>query len=388
MTKLDMSQYLDVFLDEAREQLALLETNILQMERGDHTAETLQVIFRAAHTLKGSSRVMDFGSVGDLTHEMENVLDDLRQEKLAVSTPIINALLRCLDALTALIDAVAVTGADTPTTDQDIPALVAHLSALRLGVEADTAAFPISDYEQASLRDALAAGLAVFQIKITLHADCLMKSVRVFMALGALEPLGSVLAADPNEERLEAEEFDQAFRLLFASEHSQKEVEKALSAISEVESVTVARWKDIPDVVIPCVEACLPEAAPAAKALPAHTQTIRVDVGRLDSLLNLIGELVIDRTQIARIGSDLQGRYPRDERVGHLVEATHRVARVTAELQDEIMQTRMLPIDGVFQRMPRMVRDLAQKTGKDVDFRCQAAKPRLTARCWKPWGTR
>ncbi len=411
MTTLDMSQYLDVFLDEGREQLALLETHVLQLERGDHSKETLQVIFRAAHTLKGSSRAMGFLTVGDLTHEMENVLDDLRQDKLAVSTPLVNALLRCLDALTALVEGIAGTGGEAQAPNTETAALVAELSGLRTGEPHSPAPSPsqgagepegkgglpfsLQDYEMAGVRDAQAAGMRLWEINVTLSADCLMKSVRVFMVLSALEPLGSVLVSEPNEEQLEAEEFDQAFRLLLATEQPQEAIEQALGTISEVEAVTVSAWADEADTEAPHVpdttdrtaadlSTPLPflgegpgVGASAPKPAPAHAQTIRVDVSRLDSLLNLIGELVIDRTQIARIGSDLQHRYPRDERVTHLVEATHRVARITAELQDEIMKTRMLPIDGVFQRMPRMVRDLAQKTGKDVDFRMSGGETEL-----------
>ena len=128
MITTDMSQYLDVFLDEGREQLVLLETNILEMERGNHTPEMLQVLFRAAHTLKGSSRAMGFLAIGDLTHEMENILDDLRQDQLAVSTPIVNALLDCLDALTRLVDAVAAVGTDAGRRTKTSPALVARLA--------------------------------------------------------------------------------------------------------------------------------------------------------------------------------------------------------------------------------------------------------------------
>lgn len=133
MLNTDMLQYLDVFLDEGREQLVLLEAGFLDMERGDHTAETMQALFRAAHTLKGSSRTMGFLSIGDLTHEMENILDDLRNSKLSVSTPIVDVLLECLDALGSLVDAVAATQGNAVTCDKDIPALVAHLTDLRTG---------------------------------------------------------------------------------------------------------------------------------------------------------------------------------------------------------------------------------------------------------------
>jgi two-component system chemotaxis sensor kinase CheA len=428
MINTDMSQYLGVFLDEGREQLDLLEANILKMERGDHSLEMLQMLFRAAHTLKGSSRAMGFLAIGDLTHEMENILDDLRNDKLSVDTNIVNALLDCLDALTSLVESVSATSTDSET-DKDIPGLVARLNALRLGQSASEAVavaqpaaglpaanapalafdIPVSDFEHTAIHEARAAGLSVFHISVELSPDCLMKSVRVFMVLGALEPLGTVLVSHPREEKLEEEEFELKFQLLIATERSLEEITDPLGRISEIDCITVTSW-EAPDAApvaetpaaitaseptkltletvsaptaLPVAEAATPvPAKPASKsgdaAAPAqHSQTIRVDVSRLDNLLNLIGEMVIDRTQIARISGDLRERYPQDELASHLLEATNRIARITGELQDEIMKARMLPIDGVFQRMPRMIRDLAQKTGKEVDFQMLGGETEL-----------
>lgn len=423
MTNSDMSQYLDVFLDEGREQLALLEANFLNMERGNHSAEMLQILFRAAHTLKGSSRAMGFLAVGDLTHEMENILDDLRNSKLEVSTPIVNVLLDCLDSLGALIDGIASSGSDTDVPNTDIPTLVSRLSALRTGsqpivtapVEAvdetlncDTS-FPLEEHQQAAVDAAVDSGFTVFQVSITLSADCLMKSVRAWMAFGALESIGSLLASDPSEDKLEAEEFDQTFRFLFATNSTVEIIKSALSNVSEVDNCdirviaapivngdaeVVLERAPTPEAVpteplikesIVKAAAVKPEAvetadkdkAPSAGKAVTATQTIRVEVSRLDTLLNLVGELVIERAQVHQICVELHNRYPRDEEATQLLETTHRIARVTAELQDQIMKTRMLPIDGVFQRMPRMVRDLAQKTEKDIRFEMSGGETEL-----------
>lgn len=406
-----MSQYMGVFLDEGREQLDLLEANILRMERGDHSQEMLQTLFRAAHTLKGSSRAMGFFAVGDLTHEMENILDDLRLDKLAVDTRIVNALLNCLDALIALIDSVATRGDDSQSGGIDVPFLVARLDALRTsktvsdgsasGTEAAMAMsvvghhLAVTDYEHTAIQEALATGLVLFRISITLNEDCIMKSVRVFMILGALEPLGSVLVSNPSEDELEKENFALHFNLLLATAKSISDVREALDTVSELKQISVELWDQGNELCAvdadgnvsadpldvresePSVSTKSDVLTPIASVAPAHNQTIRVDVARLDNLLNLIGEMVIDRTQIARIGGDLHDRYPQDDMVSHLIEATQRVARITSELQDEIMKTRMLPIDGVFQRMPRMVRDLAQKTSKEIDFRMQGGETEL-----------
>lgn len=279
---------MDVFLDEGREQLVLLEAGFLDMERGNQTAETMQALFRAAHTLKGSSRSMGFLSIGDLTHEMENILDDLRNNKLSVNTPIVDILLECLDALGSLVDAVAETQGDDGSIGKDIPALVARLNALRTNspallavpqagaseeLMATGSVFALAPHEQAGLTAALDSELTAYHIAITLDTQCLMKSVRVWMVMSALEPLGSVLASDPPEEKLEEEEFDSRFSLLLATPAEAAEVEHVLRAVSELAGVSVLAWgaaeeKSLPEKSLPEKSPVVPEAVIVAKAAP------------------------------------------------------------------------------------------------------------------------
>jgi len=419
MMNSDMSQYLDVFLDEGREQLALLETNILEMERGNHTPEMLQILFRAAHTLKGSSRTMGFMAVGDLTHEMENILDDLRHDQLEVTTPIVNALLECLDVLGRLVDTVASTGTDVDNANTDIPKLVARLGELRNAKAAATASadeqkteveppsaqtthFELASHEQYAIDTAGLSGVPVKVVSITLSEDCLMKSVRVWMVFSAVEPFGTVLASNPVNEKLETEEFGFSFQFLLATSHDIEEIKTTLLAVSEVSTCEILDYvpsepklepepasapapapakvleeKPVLAEVVEQVDKAAQSAKSPSTSTSTQSQTIRVEVSRLDTLLNLVGELVIERAQVHQICVDLHHRYPRDEEASQLVETTHRIARVTAELQEQIMKTRMLPIDGVFQRMPRMVRDLAQKTGKDLRFEMHGGETEL-----------
>ena len=412
----EMQQYLGVFLDEAREQLELLETNILEMERGDTSTEILQVLFRAAHTVKGSSRAMGFLVVGDLTHHMEDILDNLRNGRQTATTETVDVLLKCLDTLTVLIDEVASAGENSDTHSADVNALIARLEALANGAPAAASAsaglsitldgressgsvdasaeevdIEISDYQQTAIDQAAASGLNVFRITVNISTECLMKSVRAYMVLGGLGEIGTVLLCTPNEDKLDAEEFDNRIDLIFAGAVDTAGVERVLGKISEIEGVAVSLWaraagehrggvsgetaqqpaaplESVPQSgTAAAIDSTKPTNSPAPTAAPAqHSQTIRVDVARLDNLLNLIGEMVIDRTQIARMAADLKARYRQDSLVEQLIEGADRLARITSELQEQVMKARMLPIDGVFQRMPRMVRDLAQKTGKEV----------------------
>ncbi len=403
MNNSDMSQFVGVFLDEAHEVLALLESDVLQLERGSDAPELLQSIFRAAHTLKGSSRSMGFLHIGDLTHEMENVLDELRQGHLPVNTAIVNALLDCLDALNTLIASVATHSHDGDTDGRDIPALVVRLGALLSGGTEVVAPvmedieFVLRPHEEAAAVEAVQTGLLVHKVEVEFDSNCLMKGIRLMMVLSALEPVGSLIACSVNEEAMEADTFADIVHLLLAGESGPEAIEAASMSVSEVRGTRVAAWspaaegkesapaspaQPVAEATVPAATAdavavaAVPTAAKAAPTASAQSSTpiappaatVRVDVGRLDSLLNLVGELVIDRTQLVRLTTELKNEYPRDLRIAELLEMSHRIARTTTELQDEIMKTRMLPVDGVFQRMPRMVRDLAQKTGKEVEF--------------------
>lgn len=398
--ELDMSQYLDLFLQEGEEQISILEAETLILEQ-DPTDERLQVIFRAAHTLKGSSRAMGFSNFAELTHEMENVLDQLRHRTLAVTTEIADKLLACIDTLSQMRDSIA----DGNGDGLDCHELVAGLQALSgtqteqvLHVEtaAQTEIWPFPTLVPADMAEALAEAAKeapVFNARFRLVHDCVMKFVRAFMAVSIAQEAGELLVCVPGQEELEEEAFETDFELVFQSTGSADEIREKFAAISEVEKFWFEPWssaeaKPVTDSAAakPPLTVIEPEAgksAPApAQASPAAAkrtetgQTVRVDVARLDSLMNLVGELVIDRTRIAQIGADLSQKYE-DPHVDALSETVSHVARITSDLQDQIMKVRMLPIETVFNRFPRVVRDLAQKLGKDVKLELNGGETEL-----------
>lgn len=387
----DMSQYRDMFLDEGREQLELLEQNIFEMEASEPTSEMLQTMFRAAHTLKGSGRAMGYEVIGALTHEMENVLDDLRNELLTSSTPIVDALLECLDQLKQMMDTVAETGTDSSAATDAVTALIARLDALRQGGPASPS--------PAGVSECAAPEGANLQLSISLSPTCMLKSVRTMMVFGALEPFATLVGTSPSQEDIDEERFENEFLIFLETDADPEVIRKEIRGILEIESVVTTVLKQgaaeavetpLPqssnlEIVTPqgvlsaeSPQADVPRAPIGRQREPKpESQTIRVGVGRLDALLNLVGELVIDRSQIIRHCSDLEAKIGKDTSVGGLQEAIHRIGRITNELQDEIMKTRMLPIDGVFQRMPRMIRDLAQRTGKEVRFEMEGGETEL-----------
>ncbi|MCE2938475.1 MAG: chemotaxis protein CheW [Armatimonadota bacterium] len=394
--ELDMSQYVDLFLQEADEQIEILEQETLKLEE-DPTSERLQIIFRAAHTLKGSSRAMGFAGMAELTHEMENVLDQLREGRLLVSTEIADALLQCQDELRQMVVSIREGNGD----QGDCSALVAQLQGFVNGSSAPLArdaapaaasgpkeeSLPLSHELVDTLKQA-AEQSPIRQLRVRLNAECVMKFARAYMVTGVLTEVAELLATVPSVEDLEEEKFSLQFIALFQGGPTDDELLAQLKGISEIDSLVLSPWtaEATPELTVASNEAELAPAAPAAPVAPAAPaapaakapsmdankqaasvsgQTVRVDVTRLDALMNLIGELVIDRTRIAQIGSELGSKFS-DPNIDALEETVSHIARITSDLQDQIMKARMMPIETVFNRFPRVVRDLAQKLGKDV----------------------
>lgn len=396
--ELDMSQYVDLFLQEADEQIEILERETLKLEE-DPTSERLQVIFRAAHTLKGSSRAMGFSGMAELTHEMENVLDQLREGHLQVTTEIADALLQCQDELRQMVVSIGEGNGD----QADCSALVAQLqgfingSAAPAGGAEATAPAANKDEDLTLCPDLVetlqqaAEQAPIRQLRVTVNAECVMKFARAYMVTGVLTEVAELLATVPSVEDLEEEKFNQQFLALFQGGPSDDELMAQLKGISEIDSLVLTPWSvdATPELTVvandePVAQEATAAAptAPTAPAAPAPKspaaesngnkqaasatgQTVRVDVTRLDALMNLIGELVIDRTRIAQIGSDLGSKF-NDPNIDALEETVSHIARITSDLQDQIMKARMMPIETVFNRFPRVVRDLANKLGKDV----------------------
>lgn len=380
--QIDMNEMRFVFLEEAREQMELLEQDFLALEK-EASPDLLQRIFRAAHTLKGSSKAMGYAAMGDLTHAMEDVLDKLRQESLGVGAPLIDALFDGLDALKQMKDEISETGDSFLDASRQTSALRALLSETEDAPAAKDAPpfssmLQLTEEENLVLEEARRAGCTPCHIIVTLEAECMMKSVRAMMVLQALETVGSVIAVSPDEESLENEKFDLAFEVLLAAQADSEDISKTIRRVSEVESVQLLEWgggapsqASAPapsESVAPMAQEARQEAKQETKANAKQNSTIRVDVARLDKLINLIGELVIDRTRLVQLGMKFAEASRHNALSEQLSETAAHIGRITDELQDEVMKARMLPIENVFSRFPRMVRDITQRLGKDIDL--------------------
>ena len=401
------NQYMDMFLDESHEHLQSLNEGLLRLEENMEEIDAVNDIFRNAHTLKGMSATMGFAKIAELTHEMEDVLDLVRKSQLKLNEDIMDTLFKCLDSLEQMVDSVGNGEAEDVV---DVSDLVAKLSSISKGTPAPAAApaaaapagaaaptgaadgtdLELDDIDLDVMKKAKEAGMNLFHVKVTLMETCVLKAARSVMVMHALDEVGDVIKSIPPAEDLEQEKFERSFDVLIATSSDAEAVQNAVDTVSEIEDIAVNAID--PDKVgkeaapapaaapaAPAVSTAKP-AAPAAKkesakpaAAPAkkqhQSQSVRVDIEKLDTLMNLMGELVINKVRLEQIGQT--------HRMSDLMETLEQMDRVTGDLQNIVMKVRMVPVSAVFNRFPRMVRDVSKELGKDINLTIEGEETEL-----------
>ena len=400
------NQYMDMFLDESHEHLQSINEGLLRLEENMEEIGAVNDIFRNAHTLKGMSATMGFAKIAELTHEMEDVLDLVRKEQLKLYEDIMDTLFKCLDSLEQMVDSVGNGEAEDVV---DVSDLVAKLSSISKGTPAPAAAasaaasssapaaggagagtdLDLDEIDLDVMKKAKEAGMHMFHVKVTLMETCVLKAARSVMVMHALDEVGDVIKSIPPAEDLEQEKFERSFDVVVATGADAQAVQNAVDSVSEIEDVLVELLD--PD-KLGKSEAPAPAAAPAAAA-PAATaaapaakkeaakpaaapakkqhqsQSVRVDIEKLDTLMNLMGELVINKVRLEQIGQT--------HRLSDLMETLEQMDRVTGDLQNIVMKVRMVPVSAVFNRFPRMVRDVSKELGKEINLTIEGEETEL-----------
>lgn len=388
---MEVNQYLEMFIDESKEHLQACSEHLLELEKNPHDLAIVSEIFRSAHTLKGMSATMGYEDLADLTHKMENVLDAIRNAKIDVTPEILDVVFESVDHLEEMVNDVA-SGGDGK---RDVSETVAKLKRIEAGeaidgpaaveaVAASTAtvetALEFDTFEKTVIAQSFDQGFTAYEIHVKLRDDCLLKAARVFMVFEILEKFGEVIKSVPTVEKLEAEQFDSDFYVAFISKEEIATLQDSLRKVSEVELVEVKPLaqqameeqgeQSVAEVAPVEVEqqaasSAVTQAPPAKveKASPAKTQaaaskTIRVNIERLDILMNLFEELVIDRGRLQSIASDVNH--------GELTETVERMSRTMGDLQTIVLTMRMVPVETVFNRFPKMVRQLSRDLNKKI----------------------
>ncbi|MCX7708905.1 MAG: chemotaxis protein CheA [Clostridia bacterium] len=393
---MDMSQYLEIFIEESKEHLQGLNQSLLQLEKNPSDVSVLNEIFRVAHTLKGMSGTMGFSKMAKLTHDMEDVLHALRNNEIKVNTKMIDILFKCLDALENYVNSIVNSGSEgkndyadiiqelsnilhnkssEPETSSEKPAVTATAAA---GASDQAAhAVAINQYDQNVINKASEIGMNAYEISVILNKGCVLKSARAFIIFQTLERYGEIIKSEPSVQDIEDERFEFEFTVVVISKESASLFEKEINSIAEVEKVIVQTLeaKVTNDVQPAQVEASVQQQGGQVAALTSNAEekdeheaaaakkaktgkTVRVDIDRLDVLMNLVSELIIIKTRLEGIDNvDASQTYN---------EAVEYLERITTNLHDAVMKVRMVPVENVFNRFPRVIRDISRELGKEI----------------------
>lgn len=400
---MDTNQYLEVFIDESKEHLQSCSENLLALEQSPHDLAIVNEIFRNAHTLKGMSATMGFEDLADLTHKMENVLDAIRNEKITVNPEILDVVFESVDHLEAMIDDIA-NGGDGK---RDVAATVAKLKRIENGepievadstAQQETAAtnscsttepLQFDEFELTVIHQSHEQGFNTLEIAVQLREDCLLKAARVYMVFDILEKSGDVIKSSPTVEQLEEEQFDNDFYVALVTKDSAEDIQKKLLKVSEVEKVTIKPYQppvhgEVVATTVEIEKSTEPVGPKNTKPIAtkgvtkktiekkvghASSKTIRVNIERLDILMNLFEELVIDRGRLQSIASELNH--------SELNETVERMSRISGDLQNIILTMRMVPVETVFNRFPKMVRQITRDLHKKVHLEIVGAETEL-----------
>ncbi len=397
---MDVSQYLEIFLDETKEHLQNLNTQILALESDPENMDTINEIFRAAHSMKGMAGTMGYKRMQTLTHDMENVFSEVRNGNITVQPEMIDVLFQCLDALEEYNNNIQ-SSADEGTNDNE--GLIKQLNDI-LNNGGKAAAAPAKQEEPAKKAEEAAAGSDekwneialdhsqirviqeaqkmgknVYGMNVVVQSSCLLKAARAFLVFKAVEEKGEIIVSSPSAQDVEDERFDQDFTLIVISDNSCDVVRKAAENVSEIERVTAAdivlektkNYKPIEDAPAGVAhKADDKKSANAAKGnekkpsagKPIVNRTVRVDIEKLDVLMNLVSELIIAKNSLVSAsdqGQNLGSAF--NEHIEYL-------ESVTTNLHESVMKVRMVPIESVVSKFPRMIRDLSKNLNKKMEL--------------------
>ncbi|MEE0685883.1 MAG: chemotaxis protein CheA [Lachnospiraceae bacterium] len=394
---MDVSQYLEIFIDETKEHLQNLSQQLMVLEEEPDNADTINEIFRAAHSLKGMAGTMGYKRMQHLTHIMENALSEIRNGKMTVNAELVDVLFQCLDALEAYLDNIVET--QDEGTEENEP-IIARLNVFLNGgggsapepkaeakEEPKTEDAPqakdikLNEYEVKAVNEAFNKNMNVYSIEVHVDENCILKAARAFLVFKALEELGEIIKSDPSAQDIEDERFEFEFTIVVITEKDINAVKKAVENVSEIRKVVVTQITNVPKIaeteetaVAKKEEASevavADKSAAPAKASSAPTKTagkpvvnrsVRVDIEKLDVLMNLVSELIIAKNGLMSVSSNDEGTVSAafNEQVEYL-------ERVTTNLHESVMKVRMMPIETVTQKFPKMVRDLSKKLDKQM----------------------
>ncbi len=365
---IDRSKYLDVFIEEARENLQIVNNVLLELEENGYKDESINEVFRIAHTIKGTAGVIGIDPIRELTHAMEDLFDQLRTVKIAPDKEQIELMYRCVDTIEKMLDELESKG----TTTTEIKDLVLRIQNYMQNTPADqveqrTTAVQLPHIELSAeqknqVMEAISEGNKVFEIGIIFRSDLQLKQGRAYQLLRKLSGSGFVVASAPAWS--DVDDKDLGVSLMMITKSNKDDIVTISKDVTGVIDVKVAQFGQEDNAQVEVVskkgEKCPSEEGQRGEKSLSTGSTIRVKSKLLDQLLDLVGEIMINNIRINQISSDLKNR--------ELKQILQNNARLMSEMQDTVLRTRMVEVDFIFKRFPRMVRDMASENGKEIDF--------------------
>ena len=407
---MDVSQYLEIFIDESNEHLQSLSDQLMILEKEPENSDTINEIFRAAHSLKGMAGTMGYKRMQNLTHDMENVFSEVRNGNIKVTSDMCDVLFQCLDALENYVSNIQNTQ-DEGTDDNEpiIKALNSFIggnneesketqpqtaaSAVTAGEGTSELAF--ADFEMNAVNEALKKGLGVYEIDVTVDENCILKAARAFLVFKNLEGHCDVIKSEPSTQDIEDEKFDKKFTIVVVSKESMEDISGIIRNVSEIKSAEAkAITTPFPESEeteskeeAKTEQTEVPEATSSKEAKKEETKktsmltqakkaaadnskavshTVRVDIDKLDVLMNLVSELIIAKNGLVSASISDDGETASNNQ--KFTEQIEYLERVTTNLHESVMKVRMMPIEGVISKFPRMIRDLNKKLNKKMEL--------------------
>lgn len=380
---MDTNEYIEIFLDESREHLQAVNDNILKLEKQPEELSLVNEIFRSAHTLKGMAATMGFEDIASLTHQMENVLDKIRNNELAVSTDLIDIIFQAIEYLEEMVSAIS----EGNDGKKDVSTLVAQLKQIENGdIVSEQAAsvienssstvLELDEYQTTVIEQAKEQGFQTYHITVKFTDDCILKAVRAYMVVEALEGQGELIKIVPSAEEIETDDLEQGLTMILLSKEASADVKAQILHVSEIKDVEIASYS--PAAVTSQKNSnegdketsnTSSKETSTAQGTSHSSKTIRVNLERIDELMNLFEEVVIDRSRLEVIAQDVDNQ--------DLVETVEHMTRVSEDMQGLILTMRMVPVEQVFNRFPRMVRGLAKDLDKKIGLEIIGAETEL-----------
>ena len=395
---MDVSQYMGMFLEESMENLQTLNEALLDLEQNPRNKDKLNEIFRVAHTIKGMAATMGFSDIAELTHKMEDVLSEFREGKLEVTSNVVTTLFDCLDTLERMVSNIEQGTEEVIDIDEIIKNLEKAANEENITSEVEekkeessiennqeTVKTLLNEYDISVLKQGKENGFNGIGIKITLREDTLLKSARAFLIVQELETQGEIIKSFPSTEDIENEQFDVELYFVLVTIKTKEEIQEMVKNISEVENVVtsyvefkddgssageIPKPKEIENKTVAANDkkVVVKNKPKKEKSRRVH-QSVRVDLERIDKLMNMVSELVIYRTRLEQIVIDSKSQ--------ELLETIEQVERTTSDLQDLVMKIRMLPLEVVFNRFPRLIRDISVDLNKEINFIIEGSETEL-----------